>query len=74
MALIRRPQPPGDTGSRKHLVDRKGKVADVEHAYPGIVNVYALVPIDPNKNEDPKPITLETFSHGMLTVATGSTR
>ena len=73
MSLIRRSQPPGDTGSRKHLVNRKGKVADVEHAYPGIVNVYALVPID-SSTKELKPITLEKFSHGMLTVNTSSTR
>jgi hypothetical protein len=72
MALVRRPQPPGDSGSRRNLVNRKGNVDSVEHAYPGIVNVYALVPVD--DRGEAKPITLETFSHGMLSVATGSTR
>lgn len=68
MAIIRRPQPPGDAGSRRNLGDkRKGKVESVEHAYTGIINVYALVP-------GSKPISLNEFLHGTMTVDTTAPR
>lgn len=86
MALIRRPQPPGDNGSRSNLDKnglRKGKIDGVEHAYSGIINVYALIPpaIDNKGNVilggdgKPKigvPISLSDFTHGKIEIQTGS--
>jgi len=62
MAIIR-PQPLGDSGSRKHLgINRKGKIENVEHAYSGIVNVYALRPSGSG------PISLGEFTGGKLII------
>lgn len=61
MATIR-PQPPGDMGSRKHLANRKSKIENVEHAYSGIVNVYALRPSGSG------PISLGEFTGGKLVI------
>jgi len=51
-------QPSEALGTRKHLKNRKGIVEDVEHAYSGIVNVYALVP--PGKLSDTEGVSAGT--------------
>lgn len=58
-------QPPDDTGSRKKLVNRKGNIDNVEHAYSGIVNVYALV-------EPGGLATIEEVSAGAMSIPSGA--
>ena len=65
--IKRRPQPPGDEGSRGNLTasgKRKGNIENVEHGYSGIINIYALRP----KGEDGKPstISLSDFTQGFF--------
>jgi hypothetical protein len=67
MAIIKRPQPPGDSGSRRHLINRKGKVDDVEYAYSGIVNVYALRP------RGAGPISIKELTGGVVEIPSGAT-
>lgn len=67
---MRRSQPPGDSGSRKKLTEsgqRKGDIDNVEHAYSGIINVYALRP----RGEG--PISLEKFTGGILKIPAEAT-
>jgi hypothetical protein len=67
MAIIKRSQPPGDSGSRRHLINRKGKIDDVEHAYSGIVNVYALRP------RGSGPISISELTGGVVNIPSGAT-
>jgi hypothetical protein len=56
--MVRLAQPAGDAGSRSNLINRKGNVENVDQAFSGIINVYALVPKG-------KPISLEDFTGGV---------